>query len=457
MLKPHMPMMQSDYLVSRWQHAQQSLCKVSSLPQPMQHFSTHLGMLDEEETQPASNSELLSQSGATAPINVEDPDVDADDDAIEGPAVAEELAIERNVDKHARVDENAVLGDAAIADDAASDSSFPDTLVDEPASAAPFAVKAGPRARPDELESLQLEAVEKPVCSDDDGNYELHNCSKTHYDAIDDHSKSNPSARIAKPPGIALAIARATSKSSCVPLSAPEAPEAVLPVYEPSRGLKRRLPKECLGSPYGEPSCAWFSGYIQNGGEFHGMERWKRHHITKDIELGKSVRDCIYHHIGAHHFSEGHGELSCIPYTSKFAKRLNRSLLPDAIQTCYLPTEMMSLQKEQASSTLRRCLDSLNALNRYYDVKIGFTGNPRNRIQSYAKQFKFDAMYLLHSSWEKGVSEMLEATLIEFCPNINRIGGGGGNSPGETGTDGPWWVYAVTQPKVGSLLAGPDC
>jgi hypothetical protein len=57
-----------------------------------------------------------------------------------------------------------------------------------------------------------------------------------------------------------------------------------------------------------------------------------------------------------------------------------------------------------------------------------------------------DSLYILHSSWEKGVVGMLEAALIDIFESTglhNEQRGGDGNSKGVTGIAGPWWCYAA--------------
>ena len=195
---------------------------------------------------------------------------------------------------------------------------------------------------------------------------------------------------------------------------------------------------------YGECSGAWFKPYRQRGGQLHGAERWGR--VDSKVEIGYESKTS---RLSTNHKSDfvSGGSLVCIPFTSSFARKLDTMLLPRRIDCRFLPDDPKQLVKESTHSVFTRCMGTFKALYCSYrkQIKIGLTANPIERSQSYMEA-GYTRFCLVHSSWEKGLIEMLETALIAQTENLNKCGGGGGCSPGEPGSAGPWWVYMVTKP-----------
>ena len=140
----------------------------------------------------------------------------------------------------------------------------------------------------------------------------------------------------------------------------------------------------------------------------------------------------------------------CVPFNRRYAEKLTKSQTCEQMSFSLLPETAMKVAQESSDSVIWRCLDAVAALRPYHAaMKIGYTGNPYERLDSYRTEEggSYDRMHVAHSSWEKGAIEFLEACLIrmvrEKYSTDNRIGGGGGCSTGDM--KGPWFVYIIVK------------
>jgi hypothetical protein len=234
-----------------------------------------------------------------------------------------------------------------------------------------------------------------------------------------------------RPSGLAPVQAATAASSSDVHLGA---------MVERSKGTKRRFPQ----SYSAEPCAAFFVERVATKGRMAGQIR---------IERCDSVEDELYDGSCVHKTSVSRKMLDpsamvyAIPYTLDGAAKFDEALLGDGIKYMFLPNNDARLRSETEGIALQRCKRAVRELQAtHYDLKIGITGNPLERIWFYKNVDGLDSLYILHSSWEKGVVGMLEAALIDIFESTglhNEQRGGDGNSKGVTGIAGPWWCYAA--------------
>ena len=147
--------------------------------------------------------------------------------------------------------------------------------------------------------------------------------------------------------------------------------------------------------------------------------------------------------------------LRCVPLHRQLSFRLSdllvcgESIWGHCLDYTMLPDTLSALLHETTGATLKRCKESIEYLIQCYEpakYKIGIAGNVFQRWEdgyqgtSAGLQCDFERFVILHSSFERGAIEMLEAALIDiFHPPLNSRSGGDGSMPGW----GPYFCYLV--------------
>jgi hypothetical protein len=159
-------------------------------------------------------------------------------------------------------------------------------------------------------------------------------------------------------------------------------------------------------------------------------------------------------------FTIGHQELKlpdnicCVPMHRQLSLRLSDAILcgesrwGHIVDYNYLPDTISDLNCETSGKVMTRCVETAEHFRSTYvpgRYKFGITGSPVQRFfNGYVDtEEDYERFVLLHSSYERGIIEILEAALISIytldphCLNFAK--GGDGRMPGW----GPYWVYMV--------------